>query len=87
MCHILLQFSVQFVRFYSVKEVLLRKFAADAQIDRTVNNLYIAEKRELQYCTESSRSFYLISVYRFPTVGFHSPSTCKSDTGFLLPGV
>lgn len=71
------------------KEVLLRKFADDAQIDRTINNIYISENSVS--CYTALRACILSIIWslstNFSVSGFHSPPTCKSDTGFLFPGV
>lgn len=71
------------------KKVLLRKFADDAQIDKTLNNIYVSEK-SVSCCTALRAqilSVWSLSVYNFNVNGFHSPPTCKSDIGFLFPGV
>lgn len=69
-------------------EVLLRKFADDAQIGRTINNIYISEN-SVSCCT--ALRAHILSVWslstNFSVGGFHSPPTCKSDIGFLFPGV
>lgn len=45
------------------KETLLRKFADDAQIDRTINSIYVFENR-VSCCTKLSSDF-LSNLYQF----------------------
>lgn len=69
-------------------EVFLRKFADDAQIDRTINYIYISEN-SVSCCT--ALRAHVLSIWsmstNFSVSGFHSPPTCKSNIGFWFSGV